>query len=163
MAQHLSAPQFKSITRSLVLKFSIPIVIIALALGAFVVLRAHPIGSVAATPASVPTNAAIEDRWGLRVSMVGATADGGLVDFRFVVLDPDKVSVMLQDENSLPTMVAEDSGTLINSTALMAHRHDFNAGETYFLLYRNTEGAIKEGTPVTVKFGDLKLEHIVAQ
>jgi hypothetical protein len=45
----------------------------------------------------------------------------------------------------------------------MAAKHDLAPGRTYFLLYRNTHGAIKPGSAVTVKFGDLSLEHVVAK
>jgi hypothetical protein len=144
-------------------RFLIPIALVVILVAALVGLRAATSSSGAARSAAMPTNPAIEDRYGIRISMVGATADGGLVDFRFVVVDPDKALAMLQDESKLPVMVAEDSGTLVNSTALMVAKHDLNPGGTYFLLYRNTQGAIKHGTPVTVKFGDLKLEHVMAQ
>jgi hypothetical protein len=134
-----------------------------LVVGALIGLRAVTTSSSAAHTAAMPTNPTIEDQYGIRINMVGATADGGLVDFRFVVVDPDKALAMLQDESKLPVMVAEDSGTLVNSATLMIAKHDLNPGGTYFLLYRNTQGAIKHGTPVTVKFGDLKLEHVIAQ
>lgn len=111
----------------------------------------------------VPTSPAIEAKWGVRVTQIGVTADGGMVDFRFVVLDPDKALTMMQNVDDLPVLIAEDSGTLINSTAAMATRHDLNAGQTYFLLYRNTEGAIRPGTSVTVKFGNLALQHVIAR
>lgn len=115
------------------------------------------------TTSATPANPAIETTWGIRVTQIGVTADGGLVDFRYIVLDPDKALAMQQDVTKLPVLVAEDSGILINSAAAMAAKHNLNPGQTYFLLYRNTNGAIKAGSPVTVKFGDLTLEHVVAK
>jgi len=138
-----------------------------LAAGAILILGSVLIAwlSSAAAPSSaaMPTNPAIEAKWGVRVTQVGVTADGGMVDFRFIVLDPDKALAMMQDVNKLPVLTAEDSGTLVNSTAAMTAKHDLNAGQTYFLLYRNTRGAIKPGTHVTVRFGDLRIEHVVAK
>lgn len=123
------------------------------------VLRPAPTGGEA-----IATNAAIEARWGVRPTLIASTADGGLVDFRYIVLDPDKVSALMSDVQNLPVLRAEDSGTLVNSTATMAgDRHTFNAGGTYFMLYRNTNGAIRPGTPVTIQFGDLKIEHVIAR
>jgi hypothetical protein len=114
--------------------------------------------------AEVPTSADIEAKWGVRPIMVAATADGGLVDFRFIALDPEKVAALMIDVKNLPVLVAEDTGTLINSTAAMAgDKHTFNAGGTYFMLYRNTNGAIRPGTPVTIAFGDLKIQHVIAR
>ena len=51
-------------------------------------------GQVGTAP---PVSPAIEARWGVRVSHVGVSADGGLVDVRFVVLDPDRALALLGD------------------------------------------------------------------
>lgn len=118
---------------------------------------------VTAPPSGMPTNPAIEARWGVRVTQIGVTADGGLVDFRFVVLNADKALDMMLNVNNLPVLVDEDSGTTITSTVPMGDDHNLHVGQTYFLLYRNAVGAIKPGSQVTVKFGNLKLEHIIAK
>ena len=130
-----------------------------IAAAAFAALRPSSTGT-----AEVPTSADIEAKWGVRPIMVASTADGGLVDFRFIALDPEKVAALMSDVKNLPVLVAEDSGTLINSTAAMAgDKHTFNAGGTYFMLYRNTNGAIRPGTYVTIAFGDLKIQHVIAR
>jgi hypothetical protein len=159
----LTSTPTSSNKRSGAAKYLIPIALVVILVGALIGLRVASTASSPARPAAMPTNPAIEDRYGIRISMVGATADGGLVDFRFVVVNPDKALAMLQDEAQLPVIVTENTGTLINSATLMVAKHDLTPGGTYFLLYRNTQGAIKHGTPVTVKFGDLKLEHVIAQ
>jgi hypothetical protein len=151
-------------TKSKVLTFSLlPIVLIIVGVATFLLARGWPAPHPLPIANVMPINPAIEDRWGVRVSQVGVTADGGLVDFRFVVLNSDKALAMLDDLKNTPVLVVEDSGEIVNSTALMAHKHTLNPGETYFLLYRNTHGAIKSGTPVTVKFGELSLEHVIAK
>ena len=110
--------------------------------------------------AAMPANPAIEERWGIRISQIGVTADGGLVDFRFVVLDQDKALAMMQDVNNLPILVAEDKSGIVNSAAMMPAKHDLNVGQTYFLLYRNTQNAVKANGLVSVLFSnDLRLEH----
>lgn len=119
--------------------------------------------SRAAANGPAPRSPAIEAKWGVRVTQIGVTADSGMVDFRFIVVDPDKALTMMQDVNNLPVLIAEDSGTVINSSVAMAARHDLNPGQTYFLLYRNAGGAIRHGTSVTVKFGDLELQHVIAK
>ncbi len=113
---------------------------------------------------AVPVNPQIEEKWGIRVSQIGVTADGGMVDFRFVVTDPDKALELMSKADNLPILATEDNKTYINSAALMSPRHALNPGTTYFMLYRNTKGAVKPGTAVTVLFPDeLKLEHVVAR
>jgi hypothetical protein len=154
-----SNPQFRIQS----LKWAIvPILLLALA-GGYAFGRGWFMARPAPRSTAMPINPAIEDKWGVRVTQIGVTADGGLVDFRYLVLDPDKALAMLQDVNNLPVLVAEDGGQLVNSAAMMAQKHNLNPGSTYFLLYRNTQGAIKPGGAVTVKFGDLQLEHVVAK
>ena len=140
----------------------LPILLLALA-GGYAVGRGWLTARPATDPTIMPINPAIEEQWGVRVIQIGVTADGGLVDFRYIVLDPDKTLAMLQDVNKLPVLVAEDSGTVVNSAALMAQKHTLHPGQTYFLLYRNTGGAIKPGGAVTVRFSDLQLEHVIAK
>jgi hypothetical protein len=113
---------------------------------------------------NLPQSTSIEERWGIRVSMVGVTADGGLIDFRYVVVDPNKALDWMADIKNVPTLVVENSGAekapQVNVAALMPHKQDFHAGRTYFLLYRNTRGAIKPGSKISVVIGDLKLEGV---
>jgi hypothetical protein len=152
-------PKFKSPS---VKWIAVPLLLLAL-LGAFLGWRTWHGGSPAVDPTIVPTNPAIEERWGIRVSQINVTADGGLVDFRYIVLDADKALAMLQATKNLPVLTAEADGRIVNSAALMTTRHNLQPGLTYFLLYRNTNGAIKPGGAVTVTLGDLKLEHVIAR
>ena len=147
---------------ALMVRYGLPVALLLL-VGAFFAIRAWSASQPAPNADVVPTNPAVEDRWGVRVSQIGVTADGGLVDFRYVVIDPDKALAMVQDVNNWPVLIAEDTGTVVNSAGLMAAKHSLAAGRTYFMLYRNTRGAIKPGGAVTVKFGDLQLEHVVAK
>ena len=141
-------------------------VVAGMVVGAFVLAAAlfgalQPVPSVTA---AMPTNPAIEAKWGVRPTQVAMTADGGLVDFRFIVLDSDKASSLMSDSSNLPVLRTEDTGSLIQSAASMgAEQHNFDTGRTYFILYRNSGGAIKPGTPVTILFGDLKIEHVIAR
>jgi hypothetical protein len=102
--------------------------------------------------------AQIEDRWGIRVTQVMATADGGLVDLRYQITDPDKAVFLYDDIRDFPRLVTEDSGVEIAINNL-SHEHDLEFGRTYFVIYRNVAGAVKPGGLVTLFVGDLKVEH----
>ncbi len=102
--------------------------------------------------------AAIEDRWGIRVTQVVATADGGLVDLRYQIIDPDKAIFIFDATESMPRLLVEEDGTEIALNTL-PHQHDLEFGQVYFVLYRNVAGAVKPGGLVTVKVGDLTVEH----
>jgi hypothetical protein len=58
---------------------------------------------------SASSAAAVEERSGTRVTLLGVTDDDGLIDFRFQVLDADKAATMLEPGN-LPVLIAEESG-----------------------------------------------------
>jgi hypothetical protein len=141
--------------------------IVAGVLVAAFVLAAALFGALQPAPivsTTMPTSPDIEAKWGVRPTQVAMTADGGLVDFRFIVLDSDKASSLMSDSSTLPVLRTENTGVLINSAASMAaERHTFDTGKTYFILYRNAGGAIQPGTPVTIFFGDLKIEHVIAR
>ncbi len=102
--------------------------------------------------------AQIEDRWGIHISQVMATADGGLVDLRYQITDPDKAIFMYDDIENFPRLVTEDSNVEIAINNL-SHEHDLEFGRTYFVIYRNVAGAVKPGGLVTVSVGDLNVEH----
>lgn len=151
-------------TKAKVLTWSLlPVVLIIVGVAAFLLARGAPAPAPAAPGNVIPISAEIEARWGVRVSQIGVTADGGMVDFRYIVLDPDKALALIDNVKNVPVLLAENTGTSVNSAALMPAKHNLNPGQTYFFLYRNTQGAIKAGTPVTVKFGDLALEHVIAK
>ncbi len=111
-------------------------------------------------PPPVPTNPAVEERWGIRVAHVGVTGDGGLVELRFIVLDSDKALALMTEEANLPVLRSERSGAVVRSAALMTSHRAVAPGRSSFLLYRNTGGALKPGALVTIAFGDLELEHV---
>jgi hypothetical protein len=103
--------------------------------------------------------AAIADRLGIRITKVVVTADGGLVDLRYQVIDPDKAVFLFDNLDVVPKMVAEN-GEVISLESL-PHRHDVYAGLAYFILYRNSKNSVKPGSQVTVVVGDdLRLEHV---
>jgi hypothetical protein len=102
--------------------------------------------------------ARIEDEWGIRVTQVAATADGGLVDLRYRITDPDKAIYLYDEVQNIPRLVTEDGGVEIGLTTL-PHQHDLEFGQSYFIIFRNIAGAVKPGGRVTVYVGDIGLKH----
>jgi len=66
-------------------------------------------------------------------------------------------------EATYPALIVEDSGEVIYASVPMAHKHDLNTGQVYFVLFYNSAGQVKPGARLTVIIGDQKLEHVVAQ
>ena len=143
----------------------LPLILVALAVAGVLIWRSAPAPAPAspAAPGALPASPAIEQRYGVRINMVGVTADGGLLDLRFTVLDSDKAMAMHQDLSIQPYIIDELTGAKIDSSPTMSHKHQLNVGLTYFELYRNPKGVVQPGRLVTVVVGDERLEHLVAQ
>jgi hypothetical protein len=103
-------------------------------------------------------------RYGIDVNLVAVTAAGGLVEFRYQVVDPDKATPILHDPVLAPTLVAEASGKTLTMSA-PPHRHggELQLGGTYFFLMANAHNALRPGDLVTLVIGDARLEHIETQ
>jgi hypothetical protein len=123
--------------------------------------------AAAGARAAFPTNGTIEDRWGVRFTAVNVLADGGVLEVRYIVLDPAKGgrlnSANLSD---LPYLKAEDTGKEVRGYSLMFHLHANHVpnevdGRNYSLIFGNSNGAIHSGGTVTLTLADgLRLEHV---
>jgi hypothetical protein len=106
---------------------------------------------------------AFEEETGIRVKLLAVTAGGGLVDFRFKVLDPLKAQQMVQDPKNAPVLVVEHNGTRFEPLGQITETEAFVADRIYFTLSPNTGGALQPGDSVTLVIGDWRLEHMIAQ
>lgn len=114
-------------------------------------------------PADQPIpSAELEDRWGIQIRQVGVTADGGLVDLRYLVTDADKAARMFADLQTTP-MIRTVNGSMIQLRTLIKHHHTLEVGRTYYMLYRNSGNAITPGSLITVLVGDVQVSGIVAR
>jgi hypothetical protein len=149
-----------SLVRRLLFPASMLLLVVAAGFAAFRFWDAGREGAQAAKIAEQQASvmAQIEDRWGIRVTQVMATADGGLVDLRYQITDPDKAIFLYDDIANFPKLVVEDTGIEVAINNL-SHEHDLEFGRTYFVIYRNVADAVKPGSLVTVSVGDLNIEH----
>jgi len=116
------------------------------------------------TEAAIPYTSAsvLEERYGIRIMLIGVTGGGGLIDFRFKILDRGKARLIISP-TKLPELIAVDSGYRLTATKKMAGNVTMQNDAVSFLLYPNVRSAIKPGTLVSVVFGDVRVEHIAAQ
>ena len=116
-----------------------------------------------AASARVVDAAELEAATGIRVTLVAVTADGGLVDLRFTVVDEAKASHLMHDQSSMPSLYVERSSRVLSASHPLAHKVSVMDGATYFLFYANAGGAIQGGTPVSVVVDGVRTAPIVAQ
>lgn len=112
--------------------------------------------------------AAIEKKWGVRVSKIFLSGSGNMVDFRYVVIDPAKAAPLTKAENK-PLLIHQTTGaklTVPNSPKIGPLRQVVakpTAGKMYFILFSNTRHAVKQGDKVTIAAGDFKAENLVVE
>jgi hypothetical protein len=120
-------------------------------------------GAASASPSvarpSAASIAAIQDRYGVRFTMVGLTASGGMLDVRFIAVDADKVE-QLGHHGTKMKLVAERSGHLLDSEQMTPHFGRIHVGSQYFALMRNDGNTLHQGDLVTIQVGKLSLQHM---
>jgi hypothetical protein len=101
----------------------------------------------------------LEERWGVQITQIEVTADGGMVDFRFRVTDPRKAAIFLKDPQYLPILVAEDTHVLIGTALPVEATTQLETGKVYIFLYSNPRHAIQSDGYVSIVIGDMRFEH----
>lgn len=100
---------------------------------------------------------------GMQVRLIGVSGGGGLVDLRLKMIDAEKARLFLQNPTSFPVLLVAENGTQILAADSMDEDIEWKDGSILFIMLPNSEGLIKTGSSVSVKFGDLMLEPIPAQ
>jgi len=112
--------------------------------------------------ATVISQRALEEKYGLRVNLVAVTGAGGFVDVRLKIVDGEKAKLLLTDPNNFPALMIGD--VVLNApeaTKSQKMRFENNAG--MYIMYPNSGNAVQTGTSVTILFGDTALETIFAK
>ena len=111
-------------------------------------------------PRTFPQSAAMESQLGVRFSRVAVVGDGGLITMTYVVLDSEKASRFQSDVSHPPALRSEERKDGTTRVSLMKQGHVLRDGQTYYLVYENTHGAIHHGETATIVYGSLTLEHV---
>jgi hypothetical protein len=98
---------------------------------------------------------------GVQITQVAVTGDGGLVDLRFKVVDPERAN-SLHDPATPPAVVDENSGLVVHEL-FMNHSHTgpYKAGVTYYLVFVNPGNWVHHGSRVSVMLGNAQVEHVL--
>jgi len=110
-------------------------------------------------PGSFPQSPAIEQQYGVRFSRIAVVGDGGLITLTYVVLDSEKASRFQTDVQNPPELRSEarDGGT--KRVSVMKQGHALRPGQTYYLVYQNTKGALRHGEQASIVVRGLTLPH----
>jgi hypothetical protein len=115
-------------------------------------------------PVLAASDSALEELYGIQVTLVGITAAGGIIDFRYRVVDPDKAMQWLKDPKLMPKIVVEDKGVILTHPKdAMNDMRDPKAGEVRYMLYPNSGNVVKPGARVSIAIGDAQFGPYTAQ
>lgn len=145
------------------LKLFIPAVILFAALVGFNIWRLYSAGQPVLQENGFPINPEIEERFGVRFTGVHVLAKNGLVDVRYRVIDVGKAKNFGHYTETSPLIISEENGKLVEVTIMGLHNHRVEAGRSYYVMYRNTDNALRPGAKVTIQMDDLRLEHAPVQ
>jgi hypothetical protein len=132
----------------------IAVLAVGLAAAGFAVAKVASSGSD-----KFPQSAAIENEYGVRFSRIAVVGDGGLITLTYVVLDSEKATRFQADVQHPPELKSEDRDGGTKRVSVMKQGHSLRAGQTYYLVYQNTKGALRHGEKATVRLGSLNLPH----
>ena len=106
----------------------------------------------------------LEAQYGIRITLIAVTGGGGIVDFRYQIVDPQKATLLLHDPANTPILTVVDTGLTLAPTKMSRHHSEMSMKRNAvpFIFYPNVRNAVKPGTPVSVAFGKIKVEPIVA-
>jgi hypothetical protein len=148
--------------RRLLLPFLAILIMILLA-AAFYALWGLPGRAGEGAEAVESSQAAFEAKTGVRVVHLALSAGGGLLDLRYLVIDPDKAAAVHDLDNPLAVMDERNAKTFDTPWMDHSHQREFHAGVIYYTLLMNSGGALQKGDKVTVIIGGERLENVVIQ
>jgi hypothetical protein len=121
-------------------------------------------GLVQAAPAhkrpSVPQDSEVEGKAGIRLTRVSLAADGGLLDVRYIVLDPSLATKWTGNTDTPPVMGNERTHNRFDRVAAMREGHDLRPGQTYYLIYLNKGGDVKRGDLIDLSIAGTTLTGV---
>ena len=112
-------------------------------------------------PGTMPVSEEIEEKFGVRFTFLAVTADGGMAELRYRVINEDKAANFGHFTETAPMLVDDETGEIVDVTIMGLHNHRAEPGRMYYILYRNTGGALKSGHPVTISIGKYQLAQVV--
>lgn len=165
MQEILAGPRLSRPQVARLIRYALPAVILIALLGGLGVYRAsiapQPLPGRSA-PAYISADT-LEDLYGIRVTLIAVTAAGGLVDWRFKVVNAEKAQSMFQDGARLPVLEVQGAGVKLSLPDKAFQGVSLEEGKVYYVLLGNTGGVVKPGSPVSVVIGNLRVEPIIAK
>ncbi len=109
-----------------------------------------------------------EEKWGIKVLGIRTTAAGYMLNFRYKIVNAEKVS-SLMGPRTKPYMIHQETGfkfkvpQMAKVGALYQRMSKAIPDRTYFALFENPNLLAKPGSKVTVVMGEFEVKDLVVQ
>ncbi len=120
----------------------------------------HHVGSlseVCSTP--LTTIAELEEKYGVRISLVATSMMGSIVDVRIKVIDSEKAQALLQNQTAL--LVGQEA--LILAPHMHSHAAPRLKDGRIFAVFFPTQNLIRTGSEVSLVFGSVRVEPVLVR
>jgi len=107
---------------------------------------------------TVPQDPSVESKSGIRVTRANLAGDGGLIDLRYIVLDPTLATEFTGNTDAPPVIVR--GGAKLDRVAAMREGHDLRPGQTYYLIYLNRAGTVHRGDKIDLEIAGVTLHSV---
>jgi hypothetical protein len=102
----------------------------------------------------------LEKRFGIQLEHIAVSHSGGLVELRFTVLDAMKAKQLV---GATPRLISSETGYSLQAPENGPWRSiRLQKDASCFVLFPNARGTIKPGSRVSLSFGGLRVEPVVA-
>jgi hypothetical protein len=111
---------------------------------------------------TLPQSSGLEQATGVRIKALKVVGDHGIVQLDYDVIDPEKATRFQSDTQHPPRIkdTQHQPDGLIWRAAVMKQGHSMRAGQTYYVLYQNSGGAVQAGDVVTITYGPITVPHV---
>lgn len=105
--------------------------------------------------------------WGIEILFVRQTAAGRLLEFRYKVLDAEKAEPLFE-RRSKPVLTDTKTGAKLAvptpaKTGALRNSNTPIAGRTYWMVFANPGGLVKQGNRVSIEIGEFRIDDLVVQ
>lgn len=104
----------------------------------------------------------LEEKYGVRVTMIATSMMGNIVDIRLKIIDAEKAKNLYYDHWIMPSLIIPGSGNF-RILPPNIHTHSLIEGRTYSIFYPNLHQMVQPGTEVAILFGNMQLVPITTQ
>jgi hypothetical protein len=117
---------------------------------------------------SISASTAAEEQWGIEVQQISLSAEGYMLDFRYLVTEP-QLAKQVTTRQAQCYVIDQKSGTRMlvptppKVGSLRQKTPEPVEGKIYYIMFANPGRRVRHGDKVTVVIDDLEIPELIVQ